>query len=148
MEVAELLGIPGVLPDDPGGNTVLVVDDDLNQRMLMMRIMRAQGYQVTLAANTQEARGQLREGPVSLVVTDLRMYSEDGLELVRHVADVYPDTRSVVVSGFGPDDDTVRRAGAVAQLSKPLDRDAFVALVAEIMENRKESYALRRHRAG
>lgn len=149
MDIQELMGLPGVLPDDPGRNSVLVVDDDMNQRMIMIRILRKQGYECAGAASTREAKQQLRARPFGLLVTDLRMFEEDGVELVRHVSDNYPDTASIVVTGFvAPEGyDALTRAGACAVLDKPLDRDAFVSVVTEAMEKRKESFELRRHRS-
>lgn len=150
VDIQELMGLPGVLPDDPGRNSVLVVDDDMNQRMVTIRILRKQGYECSGAASTREAKQQLRAKAFGLLVTDLRMFEEDGIELVRHVSDHYPDTSSIVVTGFvSPNGaDVLRRAGACAVLPKPLDRDAFVPVVTEAMEKRKASFELRRHRSG
>jgi two-component system response regulator PilR (NtrC family) len=85
-----------------------------------------------------------------LVVTDLHMFAEDGIELVRHVADSYPDTYSMVVSGFatGEDVDRITRAGAFALMTKPIDAERFATTVESAFEHRKETVALRRHRSG
>lgn len=149
MDIHELIGMPGVLPDDPGSNSVLVVDDDMNQRMLMIRILRKQGYECSGAASTREAKQQLRARAFGLLVTDLRMFEEDGIELVRYVSDNYPDTSSVVVTGFVLPEgvDVLIRAGASAVLAKPLDREEFLAVVTEAMERRRANFELRRHRS-
>ena len=149
MDIQELMGLPGVLPDDPGRNSVLVVDDDMNQRMMTIRILRKQGYDCAGAASTREAKQQLRGRAFGLLVTDLRMFEEDGVELVRHVFDNYPDTSSIVVTGFvaAEGSDFLLRAGARAVLAKPLDRDLFVSIVTEAMEERQASFELRRHRS-
>ena len=149
MDIQELMGLPGVLPDDPGRNTVLVVDDDMNQRMISIRILRKKGYECAGAASTREAKQQLRARAFGLLVTDLRMFEEDGIELVRFVSDNYPDTSSIVVTGFlAPEgSDALARAGAYAVMSKPLDRDAFLSVVTDAMEKRQASFELRRHRS-
>ena len=112
MDIRELLQIPGVLPTDPGDNRVLVVDDDLSLRMSMVRALRREGYDCHAATSTAEARHELRRGHYGLVITDLRMFAEDGIELVREVSDRYRNTYSIVVSGFVTDDDAdrIRRA--------------------------------------
>ena len=150
MDIQELMGLPGVLPDDPGRNMVLVVDDDMNQRMITIRILRKDGYECAGAASTREAKQQLRARAFGLLVTDLRMFEEDGIELVRYVSDNYPDTSSIVVTGFvAPEgSDALTRAGAHAVLSKPLDRAAFLLVVTDAMEERQTGYELRRHRSG
>lgn len=149
MDINELMGMPGVLPDDPGRNSILVVDDDMNQRMLVIRILRKQGYECSGAASTREAKQQLRVNAFGLLVTDLRMFEEDGIELVRYVSDNYPDTASVVVTGFlAPEGaEALSRAGAFAVFSKPLDREEFLSVVTEAMEKRQANFELRRHRS-
>jgi DNA-binding NtrC family response regulator len=150
MGIEDLIGAPGVLPTDYGANRVLVVDDDTAHRMALVRMLRKNGYECGNAMSTQEAREELRNRAFGLVVTDLRMFAEDGIELVRHVADTYPDTYSIVVSGFISEDDSdrLRRAGAFEQLTKPVLPDSFVEAVERAFDHRRETVALRRHRSG
>lgn len=149
MDIRELIAAPGVLPQDPGLNRVLVVDDDVNQRMLMVRLLRKKGYECQPASSTQEAREQLRGSAFGLVLTDMRMFAEDGIELVRHVADRYTDTYSIVVTGLAVEEleDQLRRAGAFSVLAKPLDRDQFAVTVDLAMEHRANTVAVRRHQS-
>ena len=150
MDLRELMGQPGVLPQDPGRNKVLVVDDELAHRMLVVRILRKVGYECQPASSTQEAREALRGSAFGLVVTDMRMWAEDGIELVRHIADRYPNTHSLVVTGLAVEDlkERMRQAGASAVLQKPLDRDNFTQVVQETMDKRDEDFARRRHQSG
>ena len=134
-------------PEDRGQNRVLVVDDDLKQRMLMVRILRGEGYECATAMSTEEARNLLDTEDFGVVVTDLKMWGEDGLELVRYVADHHPETSSVVVTGASENDLVARcrRAGAVAMMAKPLVRGDFADLIATTFDLRVETLALRRH---
>lgn len=149
MNLAELVNAPGVLPQDPGRNKVLVVDDDLNHRMLMVRLLRKHGYECQPASSTQEAREQLRAAAFGLVVTDMRMFAEDGIELVRHVADRYPTTCSVVVTGLEVDEleGQLHRAGAFSVVAKPIERESFSARIDEAMDHRDQTVELRRHQS-
>lgn len=149
MDLRDLIGKPGVLPTDPGRNKVLIVDDDINLRMLMVRVLRRSGYECQPASSTQEAREHLRGAAFALVVTDMRMFAEDGIELVRHVADRYPNTSSVVVTGLAlPEiEDQLRRAGASAVVAKPFDAAAFTGVVQETLEERDATVELRRHQS-
>ena len=149
MQLQELIRIPGVLPVDLGKDRVLVVDDDLSQRTLMTRMMRKAGYNPASAMSTQEARNLLKIEAFGMVVTDLRMWGEDGLELVRHIADLYPGTYSIVVTGF-LDCDLERQclqAGAYAMVPKPVEIDAMIDVVAAALDEREASVALRRHQS-
>ena len=149
MQLQELIRIPGVLPDDPGKDRVLVVDDDLSQRALMTRVMRKAGYNPASAMSTEEARNLLRSEPFGIVITDLRMWGEDGLELVRHISDRYPGTYSIVVTGFVESDleRQCRQAGAYALVPKPFDVDAMMAVVSAALDERADTVALRRHQS-
>ena len=149
MQLQEMIRIPGVLPADPGKDRVLVVDDDLSQRTLMSRMMRRAGYRPSSAMSAQEARNLLRSEPYGMVITDLRMWGEDGLELVRHIADRYPGTYSIVVTGFVEADleRQCRQAGAYAVMPKPFEVGAMMEVVAEALEERAATVALRRHQS-
>lgn len=142
-------GLSSILPTDPGANRVLVVDDDLSQRMMLVRILRKSDYECASAMSNEEARAQLKASAFGLVVADLHMFAEDGIELVRHVADRYPDTYSVVVSGFVDDEvvDRVRQAGAFDLMTKPIDQQRFLQMVERAFEERTATVAERRHRS-
>lgn len=149
MKPAGGLGVPSLVRPDPGANRILVVDDDLSQRVMLMRILRKAKYEISVATSTEEARLQLQSGAFGLVVTDLHMFAEDGIELVRHVAEHHPETYSMVVSGFATetDIDRVSRAGAFELMLKPIDADHFLIMVERAFDHREESEALRRHRS-
>lgn len=147
MSLTQLLQTPGVFPTNPGEDRVLVVDDDLAQRTAMVRTLRRHGYECAGAMSTQEARDQLRSSDFGLVITDLRMYAEDGLALVRYVADRYPDTYSIVITGFASDEDfdSVQRAGAFGLLIKPVPPDSFITTVEGAFKHRRVGIAHQRH---
>lgn len=150
MDLRDLVGAPGVLPVDVGSNRVLIVDDDLSMRMVMLRILRRAGYGCAAATSTAEARDLMRGNPFGVVVTDIRMYAEDGLELVRYLADRHPDTFSIVVTGFadGEVEERAQRAGAYSLLRKPFEHHDLVGLVERAFEERAAAVALHRHRSG
>jgi DNA-binding NtrC family response regulator len=65
---------------------ILVVDDDSDIRDTLLTVLGGVGYDVALAADAAEARRQLDEEPVDLVITDCMMPGESGKELADHVA--------------------------------------------------------------
>ena len=123
---------------DPGANRVLVVEDDLTQRMMLVRILRNANYDSEAAMSNEEARTRLEGSAFGLLVVDLHMFAEDGIELVRELADRYPDTCSIVVSGFVTEDDKARiqQAGAFDVMTKPIDPKLFLSLVGRAFEQR------------
>ena len=61
---------------------ILVVDDDPNILEVVRARLEAEGYAVTAAMTAEEAKAKAREEPFNLVITDLKLASSDGLELM------------------------------------------------------------------
>ncbi len=61
---------------------VLVVDDEPHMRRVLEIMLNQAGYKVFVAGNGREALKVIRESPVDLVITDLRMPEMDGIELL------------------------------------------------------------------
>jgi CheY-like chemotaxis protein len=94
----------GTFVTDPrGAATVLVVDDDARVRSVLVEHVAYSGFRVLEASNGLEALEVLAKEPVSLVFTDLRMPTMDGIELLRRARPRFPSTIFVVVSAY-PDD--------------------------------------------
>jgi len=80
------------------GLHVLVVDDEWSLRDLAKDILEGVGYQVTKAANPQEARAQLAKMGYSILITDNNMPSGTGIDLLRDIPEQYPDMARLLVS--------------------------------------------------
>jgi two-component system response regulator RegA len=113
--------------------TLLVVDDDDAFRVRLGRAMSDRGFQVTLAASTDEALAALVDPPEYAVI-DLRMPGRSGLELLSALHQKDPNTRVVMLTGYGsiPTAVEATKRGATAYLSKPADADEVLrALVGD-----------------
>lgn len=94
----------GTFVTDPrGADSVLVVDDDARVRSVLVEHVAYAGFRVLEASNGLEALDVLAKEPVSLVFTDLRMPTMDGIELLRRARPRFPSTIFIVVSAY-PDD--------------------------------------------
>jgi PAS domain S-box-containing protein len=104
------------------GESILVVDDVLEQRELAMSLLSRLGYQVSAVASGEEAVDYLRGQGVDLVVLDMIMDpGMDGLETYRKVIEIRPGQKAVIVSGFS-ETERVKKAqelGAGAYVRKP-----------------------------
>src|SRR5215471_14768200 len=109
-------------------NPILVVDDDSSVRRVMKMQLEEAGYQVTLAADGEEAQTLIDEQPPKLVITDLRMPCSGGLDLLRYVRDGGRETTVIIVTAFGTIETAVEamKAGAYDYVTKPIDYDALV----------------------
>jgi two-component system, response regulator RegA len=112
-----------------GANSILLVDDTFVLRERLSTAMEQRGFRVETAGNYDEALEVFRKRPTELAVLDLRMPGKSGLELLRKLLQLAPDTRIIILSGFGsiPASIDAVRAGAVNFLSKPADADDILS---------------------
>src|SRR6188472_3030504 len=80
--------------------SILIVDDEEPIRRLLGYLLEPHGYQVTLAGESREARLRLEKGAYALVLCDVNMPGESGMDLVRHILAQYPTTAVIMVTGL------------------------------------------------
>jgi CheY-like chemotaxis protein len=114
---------------------VLVVDDEDTFRAFLREVLEAGGYDVTEAANGREAMVCLRDPAIHLVVTDLLMPEQEGLETIRALRRDYPGLKIIAASGATEQTflDLARLMGAHAVMEKPIPRREFLATVRELL---------------
>jgi two-component system phosphate regulon response regulator OmpR len=103
---------------------ILVVDDDARLRGLLRRYLGEQGFRVTTAENAADAREKLRSLDFDLMVLDVMMPGESGLQLTEDLrADRAPATPILLLTARGAPEDVVAgfEAGADDYLGKPFD---------------------------
>jgi two-component system, response regulator, stage 0 sporulation protein F len=110
---------------------VLVAEDHLEMRWLLVSLLQSEGHQVVEASDGLKALAALLRRPgkpeIDLLVTDLRMPGCSGLDLLAFVRLERPEMPVVLITAFG-DSAThldARRLGAAAVLDKPFDLHAF-----------------------
>jgi two-component system, NtrC family, response regulator HydG len=111
-----------------GKINILIVDDSLETIELIKRNLESVGYQIYSANNVQSALKLLTTLNVSLVITDLRMPGENGMQLVRHVSENCKGTGTLVITGFPSIQGAVEsiKIGAEEYLVKPFtDEELF-----------------------
>ena len=127
---------------------ILVVDDDESLRRVTQVQLQQAGYEVTTAAEGNQALALARERAPDLVITDLRMPGMSGLDLLKRIRAEYRDMIVIVVTAFGTVESAVEamRAGAYDYITKPVNPDELRLTVGRALENldlREEVQALR-----
>lgn len=118
---------------DENGETqplrVLLIDDDERFNERLGRALRDRGVDVVNSTDPSAALQLLRSAPFDGIVTDLRMPNMDGLELVKEARLAAPETRIVVLTGYGSIATAVEamRLGANGYLVKPCNADQLLA---------------------
>ena len=110
---------------DVNASSIMLVDDTVVLRERLSMAMEQRGFRVETAGDFDQAIAVFNSNPTDLAVLDLRMPGRTGLELLRRLLQMKPNTRIIMLSGFGsiPASIDAVRAGAVNFLSKPADAD-------------------------
>lgn len=121
--------------------TILVVDDDDPVRVMLARLLRTQGYTVLQAAHANEARALLDSRRPDLVISDIVMPGESGIELRRSILERWPQIPVILISGYsaeGPAEFAARTANTMF-VQKPFAADQFLALVSQTLADSEAS---------
>jgi signal transduction histidine kinase len=109
---------------------ILVVDDENGPRQ-SLRMLLKEEYSVQLAGSVDEAIEVLANEPVDVIITDIRMPSRSGLDLLREVQQRHPDVQVIILTGYGQLDTAMEAidGGAFAYLEKPFDHHVMLEKV-------------------
>jgi two-component system, cell cycle sensor histidine kinase and response regulator CckA len=124
----------------PGGYTILVVDDEEAVRRLASRMITWMGNQALEARHAREALATIEEhnGPIHLVLTDIKMPGMNGRELGRIIEQRWPGKPILYMSGFASE---VFRNGLLESgapfLAKPFTQDDLAAKVRAMLESER-----------
>ena len=129
----------GVMPR--GTETLLVVEDEPSVRHMVCRVLEAQGYEVLLASNGQDALHVAREhkgSPIRLVVTDVIMPVMNGKMMAEWLGKTYPHLNLRILFTSGYTDDTIAQHGVLAPgvefLPKPYTPEDLARKVREMLD--------------
>jgi DNA-binding NtrC family response regulator len=124
-------------PSPPGDEiTVLVVDDEPSNQTSLAKIFQREGMRVFTADGARSALEVARKHKVQVVLTDLMMPGTNGVELMRALKEVSPDTETVLMTAYGTVETAVQamREGAYDFVEKPLKRMTIVKSVRKAAE--------------
>lgn len=120
-------------------NRILIVDDDPFFRQVYNRILGGEGYETHTAASVDEAMEVLRKTSFQLVITDLIMPGQSGMDLLLRVKRHDPDIDVIMVTGNADVESAIQslKNGARDYLRKPVNQDELLHAVALCMDQRR-----------
>jgi DNA-binding NtrC family response regulator len=127
---------------------VLIIDDDAEMVRLVQEEFDREGLEAVPARSGPEGLRVLREHPVEVIVTDLRMPDTDGMEILRAATTAQPGAKVIMITAFGSIASAIgaMRAGAFDYLSKPFEIEELTLVVRKALEDswlRHENILLR-----
>ncbi len=106
---------------------VLVVDDENGPRQALRMLLKEE-YDVALAQDVPNALDMLDQEHFELVITDIRMPKQSGVELLQIIKESRPETQVIILTGYAHLDTAMKAVefGAFAYLEKPFDNDTML----------------------
>ena len=125
--------------------SILIVDDEKNYPLILSAVLREEGYGTLTAESGHEALAILEGSDVDLVLTDMKMPSMDGIELLERIKAIEPDLPVIMMTAHGTVEKAVEamQKGAYNYILKPFDNERLtiyvekaVAMYRIVKENR------------
>lgn len=114
--------------------SVLIIDDDTSIRRVVRAALERAGHRVAEAGNGAEGMQRYRMAPADLVITDVFMPDQDGIETIQQLREEFPASRILAISGgsVAGTSGTLRDAlllGADATLAKPFTVEQLTRII-------------------
>jgi DNA-binding NtrC family response regulator len=116
---------------DPPSRTVLVVDDDDSIRFLCRVNLELEGWAVRDAATLDDAREQLADGTVNVVLLDIHVGSDSGVEFLEELRGAHPELPVAMLTG-SVGSPTLEGVKTDAVISKPFTLEQLTGTVREL----------------
>lgn len=119
---------------------ILLIDDDDQIRTMLKRMLEKAGYgDVEEAGDGHIGMKLFRRQPFDLVITDLIMPNQEGIETIMELTGTYPRTKIIAMSGGGRVDpqgylEMAGNLGASRTLSKPFKSSDLIGMVRDLLE--------------
>ncbi|SEM60644.1 two-component system, NtrC family, response regulator PilR [Syntrophus gentianae] len=117
--------------------TILVVDDDKGMREFLDIMLTREGYDVRCASSAAEALNSCRKHSYDLILTDLKMPKMDGLEFLKVVKEISPESLVILITAYASGDTAVRamKDGAYDYIEKNFNLEEFTATIRNALES-------------
>ena len=120
--------------------TILVVDDDENVRLLLEAELTLEGYEVISTEDGLKALRKIKEETPDLVILDLKMPDINGLEVLRTIRKENKELPIIICTAYEKlrDDYTIWSGRVAAFLTKPLDLENLKDIIYELLHEQKQ----------
>ena len=131
---------------DYENESILIVDDDEEITGVLEKILRNLGFSVRSVLGGEDALRSLRDMSFTFLLTDMRMPTMDGLELIQKVSKSYPNVNIIAMTGYseGYRYIDVLNSGAIDFIKKPFESEELEAKIRRIINERNLRQELNR----
>jgi DNA-binding NtrC family response regulator len=117
---------------------ILIIDDEEDIRALVQHMLNREGYETASAAEGREGLRLQRQAPADLIITDLMMPGQEGLETIMEIRRLFPHTKIIAMSGGGQGGvldflPIATQLGAARTMAKPFTHEQLITTVREVL---------------
>jgi two-component system response regulator PilR (NtrC family) len=128
---------------------ILVIDNEKSMRDFLAIVLKKEGYLVAAAENGEAAVQRLEKEIFDLVITDLKMPKMGGIELLKNVKEIHPNTVVLVMTAFASTETAIEamKEGAYDYLTKPFQIEEVKLIIRNALEKKRlkeENFRLKR----
>ncbi len=118
---------------------ILIVDDEQGIQKALIKFLTSQGYEVDGASDGAEAIEKFKSISYDLVISDLKMPTMTGIELIHYLKEIHPRVATIIMTGFASIETAVEaiKAGAFHYITKPFQLDDVLMLVEKALKFRR-----------
>ncbi len=118
--------------------TILIVDDDKSIRYSLKRMMEEK-YSIITAQNGEEALNRVRENPPALVIMDIKMPGQNGIDVLKEIKSIDPKSLVIIMTAYGTTETAIEamKYGAFDYILKPFPIPQMKSLVEKAISLRK-----------
>jgi len=123
---------------NPGETNILILDDEKPIQRTIGRLLKLKGYPHSIASDTTEARSIMKMQDISLILCDVNMPGESGMDFIKDVSKAYPDTAIIMVTGNDDSDlaETALDMGAYGYIIKPFRPNELMINISNALRRR------------
>ncbi|MFO0794942.1 MAG: sigma-54 dependent transcriptional regulator [Candidatus Brocadiaceae bacterium] len=118
---------------------ILVIDDDANILEVIQMRLKSWGYHVTTARDGKEVKMALSVTPFNLVIIDLRLSDENGIEIMEKIIAIHPNLPIIILTAHGSIESAVEamKKGAYSYITKPFNNEDLALHIKNALEKQK-----------
>lgn len=119
-----------------GKYQILIVDDESSQRRVLEYNLQQEGHETHTTASGEEGLEILKDSPIDVVITDIKMPTMNGVELLSEIKRLYPDVQVILITAYATVESAIEamKLGAYDYIQKPLNRDELKMAVKKALE--------------
>lgn len=113
--------------------SLLIVEDDITYGMMLKTWLTKQGFQVSTASSIARAQKHIEASPIDLILSDLRLPDQDGIELLKWLSEKNNSTPLIIMTGYADIQSAVKamKLGASDYIAKPVNPDELLKKINE-----------------